>query len=476
MHVTDLLPEIAVLVAAVVLLLAALALPRSRQHWCALGALAALAAAGGLCVQQLAQPPRLAMGDTWAIDGAGIWARLLVLAASAACVLLAPGWLRSDRRHGEFYGVLLLGVLGAMLMAGAADLLQLTMAVLLSSVTGYALAAWHRQWALSVEAGMKYFLVGLFTNTLLLVGVTLLFGLAGSTRLGVLASALAAAPRAPLLPVVALGLTLVGVLFKLGAVPAHPWVPDVAQGAPAPSAAFLTVVPKIGAALALLRLLQAFPAQAESWRLLLALLALATMTLGNLMALWQSDLRRLLGWSSVSQVGYALMAPAVLGTSGQAAPALLFFLAGYAAGNIGAFAVVTHLRGRTELAHYRGLVAQRPWTAAALVLALLSLVGIPPLVGFAGKLALFTAALDGGAGWLAVAAILNTVLSLFYYLRVIATMVLDAPASATALPTQTLGRWSALALGISVLLVLLAGVVMPLQGWPYGGTADLLRR
>lgn len=471
MHVTDLLPEIAVLVAAVVLLLAALALPRERQYWCAVAALAALAAAGGLCVQQLGQPPRLAMGDTWVIDGAGIWARLLVLAASAGCVLLGPGWLRSDRRHGEYYGMLLLGVLGAMLMAGAADLLQLTMAVLLSSVTGYALAAWHRQWGLSVEAGMKYFLVGLFTNTLLLVGVTLLFGLAGSTRLEALAAALAAAPRVPLLPV-ALGLTLVGVLFKLGAVPAHPWVPDVAQGAPAPSAAFLTVVPKIGAALALLRLLQALPAQAESWRPLLALLALATMTLGNLMALWQSDLRRLLGWSSVSQAGYALMAPAVLGASAQAAPALLFFLAGYAAANTCAFAAVAHLRGRTELAHYRGLLASQPWTAAALSLALLSLVGIPPLVGFVGKLGLFTVTIQGGAVWLAVAAMANTVLSLFYYLRVIGTMVLDAPGAAA----QTLGRWSGAALAILTLLVLLLGIIAPLRGWPLAGQEQLLGR
>lgn len=471
MHVTDVLPEIAVLVAAVALLLLAIALPRGHQHWCAVLGLGALAVAGLLCARQLAEPPHLGMGNTWAIDGAATWARLLVLASTAGCVVLGPPWLREDRRHGEFYAVLMLGALGAMLMAGAADLLQLTMAILLSSATGYVLAAWHRAWALSVEAGMKYFLVGLFASTLLLVGVTVLFGLTASTRLQDMAPALARIPQVPLLPV-GLGLTLVGLLFKLGAVPAHPWVPDVAQGAPAPAAAFLTVVPKIGAAIALARLLHAFPAQAESWRPLMALLALATMTLGNLMALWQSDLRRLLGWSSVSQAGYALMALAVLDASAQAVPALLFFLAGYAAANTCAFAAVTHLRGRTELSDYRGLAASRPWTAAALTLALLSLVGIPPLAGFVGKLGLFTVTIEGGATWLAVAAVVNTVLSLFYYLRVIGTMVQDAPAAAA----QTLGRWTGAALSILALLVLLLGIVAPLRGWPVASQGQLLGR
>ena len=204
----------------------------------------------------------------------------------------------------------------------------------------------------------------------------------------------------------------------------------------------------------------------------MALLALATMTLGNLMALWQTDLRRLLGWSSVSQAGYALMALAVLGVGAQAVPALLFFLAGYAAANTCAFAAVTHLRGRTALADYRGLVASQPWTVAALALALLSLVGIPPLAGFVGKLGLFTAAIDGGAAWLALAAIVNTVLSLFYYLRVIGTMVLDPPPAAA----QTLGRWTGAAVTVLSLLVLLLGILAPLQGWPVAGHGQLLGR
>src|SRR5699024_8716261 len=153
---------------------------------------------------------------------------------------------------------------------------------------------------------------------------------------------------------------------------------------------------------------------------LIAALSVTTMTIGNLAALWQTDVRRLLGWSSVSQSGYALMAVAVIGLTDQALPALLFFLAAYAAANLAAFAVVTQLRGRTDIEHYRGLAAARPGVALVLVLSFLSLVGIPPLAGFVGKLLLFLAAIDAGYAWLAVAAVINTVVSLFYYLRVLA--------------------------------------------------------
>lgn len=458
MPVADLLPEIAVLVGAAILLLVALFVPRHRQGAGAPLALLTLATAAWLCARQLDEAPHLTFAGTWAVDGAGAWARLLILAAGALCVPLVPGWLRTDPRHGEYYAVLMLATLGAMALAGATDLLQLVMAVLLSSVTGYTLAAWHRGWALSVEAGMKYFLVGAFSNTLLMIGVVLLFGLAAGTRLSEVGSALSATPLLQL----GFALVVVGLVFKLGAAPAHMWVPDVAQGAPVPSAAFLTVIPKVGAAIALVRLLQALPAESIGWRPLIAALAVLTMTLGNLMALWQTDLRRLLGWSSVSQAGYALVSVAVLGATGQALPALLFFLAGYAAANVCAFAAVAHLRGRTALVDWQGVFTARPWVAGALALSLLSLVGIPPLGGFIGKLGVFLAAIDGGYAWLAAVAAANTVVSLFYYLRVIGPMFFDDPAKEVA----TLGPASAAALLASALVVLALGLVGPLLGWP----------
>lgn len=461
MPLGDVAPEIAVLLAAVAALLTASFVPRRLQWLGAPIALAGVIAAMVLCAMQLAGLPQLTFQGVWALDGASIWARLIILAATAITVALTPEWLARDTRHGEYYAILLLSALGAMVLAGAADTLQLVMGVLLSSVTGYTLAAYHRDWALSVEAGMKYFLIGALANTVLMIGVTLLFGLFGATGYSELAARLATAP-AQAMTLLALALVVVGVAFKLGAVPAHAWMPDVAEGAPAPAAAFLTVAPKIGAAVALARLLALFPGEAIAWHALIAALSVATMTIGNLAALWQTDVRRLLGWSSVSQSGYALMAVAVIGLTDQALPALLFFLAAYAAANLAAFAVVTQLRGRTDIEHYRGLAAARPGVALVLVLSFLSLVGIPPLAGFVGKLLLFLAAIDAGYAWLAVAAVINTVVSLFYYLRVLAPVVFDHSKT----PMATLGRSAGCGMWLGGAAVVVLGLAAQVWlGW-----------
>ena len=448
MPIGDVSPEIAVLVSAVLGLLAASFLPHRRQWMCAAVAGVGLGLAAVLCALKLSESPHLTFSGTWAIDTASIWGRLVILAASAVTVLCTPEWLRSDRRHGEYYTLLMLSTLGAMMMAAASDTLQLVMGMLLASITGFVMAAYHRDWAVSVEAGMKYFVLGAFANSLLMIGVALLYGLLGSSGYAAMASALATAPHSPLL-LLALTLVVIGIAFKLGAVPAHAWLPDVAQGAPAPAAAFLTVVPKIGAAIALARLLALFD-DVAGWHTLLAAMAMATMTLGNLAALRQNDLRRLLGWSSVSQSGYALMAIAVVGATGHGLPALLLFLASYAAANLAAFAAITQLRGRTSLRDFEGLARSRPGAATVLTLSLLSLAGIPPLAGFAGKLMLFVATIDAGYTALAVVALLNTVISLFYYLRVLAPMFFAKAAG----PVDQLGPCAAAAmLGSGALVV-----------------------
>jgi NADH-quinone oxidoreductase subunit N len=464
MPVGDVLPEIAVIVSAVLVLLWASFAGRARQWVGAPIALAGIAIAGLFCAMQAGEA-RLTFHGTWAIDGASVWARLLILAATAFTVLLGPAWFRTDRRHGEYYAMLLLSALGAMALAGAADLLQLLIAVLLSSVTGYVLAAYHRDWALSVEAGMKYFLIGALASAVLTIGITILIGMLGSSGYTEIARALETSPAPPLI-LLGTALVVIGIGFKLAAAPAHSWMPDVAEGAPVPSAAFLTVVPKIGAAIALARFVGLFPPDAVAIRPLVAILAFATMTLGNLAALWQEDVRRLLGWSSVSQSGYALMAVCVVGLSGSALDALLVFLAAYAAANLAAFAVVAHLRGRTERASYGGLAAARPAAAAVLVVALLSLVGIPPLAGFFGKLALFAATIDGGYAWLAVAAVANTVLSLFYYLRVIAPAYFAAKRESV----PVLARSTAFAAGLGGLAVLGFGLILGIVSAGVGGT------
>lgn len=452
MPVGDVAPQIALLVGIAAVVVGSLFMPHRRQWLAAPVALAAIAISA---VAQIAgQPPsaRTTFQGQWALDALTTWGAVAILVTAAATVALSPRWMRTDPRHGEYYAVVLLATLGAQVMAGAADLLELITGLLLSSVTGYVLASYHRRSPLSAEAGVKFFLIGGLTNALLLVGAVLVFALAGTTHYRAMPTVLAGVD--PTLLVAAVALLVVGLAFELGAVPAHAWVPDVAQGAPAPAAAFLTVAPKIGALIALARLVEVLP-DAVGWRPLVAVVAAATMTVGNLSALWQNDLRRLLGWSSVSQSGYGIMAAVAVGASPQAVPALLTFALAYALANLAAFGVVVALRGRTDVADYAGLARTRPWLALALTVAMLSLVGVPPLIGFTAKLQLFSAAIDAGYAWLAVVAVVNTVVSLFYYLRVIAPLYLaEQPAR---LPT--LGRWPTVTTTVAATAVLATGVL-----------------
>ncbi|CAN5651576.1 NADH-quinone oxidoreductase subunit NuoN [soil metagenome] len=441
MDVGHLAPEIIMVIGAVTAVLTAAFVGRARQGLptmiAGVAVVASAAASVGLAARSGQQ---LSFERAWALDGVTHAAEVLVATVTLLVLALSSPWFATDARRGEYPAIVLLCSTGAMVLAGAADTMEIVVGMLLVSVTGYTLAAYHRASPAAVEAGMKYFLIGALTNAVLMVGVVVLYGMAGTTNLAATRTALAGHADAAALVAVVIGLS-VGLAFEIGAVPAHVWVPDVAQASPAPSAALLTVVPKVGALIALVRVLHVLPDSAVAWRPVVAGLAAVTMTLGNLAALWQSDVRRLLGWSSVSQAGYALVAVVVIDRTDQAVPALLFFLAGYAVANTAAFAVITQLRGRSDIEQYRGLAGGRPWLAAALTIALLSLVGIPPLCGFVGKLTVFTAAIDGGYAWLAIVAVANTVISLFYYLRVVAAMYFDAAAGAG--PAPVLGRFAA---------------------------------
>lgn len=417
MPVGDLLPELLLVGGAVLVLLYALFAGRRRQAdaaWIALGTVGLVA---WVVASRLGEPQALTFFGTYAVDGAAGWAKVIVLGGTALTILLCVDWFRDDPRHGELYTLVLLAALGAIVLSAAADLMEIILGVLLSSATGYVLAGYHRRSRESGEAAIKYYLLGALSNGGMLFGAVLLFGLAGTTTLGGLREALPGADPLPL--AVGLGLVVVGLAFKMGAVPAHAWMPDVADGAPVPLAGFLTSIPKVGGLIALARLLSVVPDDGSGWRVLVALLAAATMTLGNLAALWQEDIRRLLGWSAVSQTGYGLMAVVALGRSDLALPALLYFLVAYVAGNLIAFAVLAELRGLRSVSAFAGLARTRPGLALALTIAFLSFLGIPPLAGFVAKLSLFGAAIEAGYTWLAVLAILNTVVSLFYYARVI---------------------------------------------------------
>lgn len=452
MPVGDLLPELILLVGAIGVLLVALFTPRRFQPalvWLSLGVVAGATLA---TLAQLGRGEGLTFFDTWALDGTAVAAKLIVLASAALVVSMTPQWFRSDHRAGEYQTMLLFATLSGAVLASASDLLELTVGLLLSSVTGYVLTAFHRRSKEAAEAAIKYYLLGALANATFLYGVLLLFGLSGSTTYPAVAAVLPAADRLGV--IAALVLAAVGLAFKVGAAPVHAWVPDVAQGAPAPSAAFLMVVPKVAGMVAILRFAVLFVDTGIGWRPLLALLAAVTMTLGNLAALWQDDLRRLLGWSAVSQTGYALMAPVALGRSDLAIASLLLFLAAYAAATLAAFGVVVELRGRTVIADYAGLARARPWLYTALVIAFLSMVGIPPLGGFAGKLAVFAATIDAGYAWLALLAVANTAVSLFYYVRVIGPGYTDpAPAE-----VPILGRSSAVAVTLATVAVVAIGV------------------
>lgn len=444
--VADVVPELWVLVGGVVVLLFALFAPRRLQPLAAPLALLALVGSGVTLVGRLTGPGQLTFTDTYAVDPVGGWGAMIILAATAGVVALSTVWFRNDPRHGEYYTLLLFSALGAMLLAGASDLMQFTLAMLLSSITGYVLAAYHRASRVASEAGIKYYLIGALTGAAMLIGIAYLFGLAGTTTLGGLAADLP--DHGPAL-VAGAALVLVAVAFKLGAVPAHAWVPDVAQGAPAPVAAFVTSVPKVGGFIFLARFVAALP-DTVGWRPLLALVALLTMTLGNLAALWQDDVRRLLGWSAVSQTGYGLLALVALGRSDLALPSLLVFLVAYVAGNLAAFGAVVQLRGRTKLADYHGLARHRPWMAAAIAVAFLSFIGVPPLVGFVAKLLLFAAAIEAAYLWLAVAGVVNTIISIFYYVRVLAPTYFEQPPKPVAVLGTAAGTATLLFAGATI--------------------------
>lgn len=452
MPVGDLIPEVVLLAGAVVVVLIAVFTPRSLQWvtvWATLGVLGIAAVA---TVRQAGAPQALTFFDTWALDGVATAGKLLILASAALVSAMSWEWMRSDHRAGEYQALLLFATLGGVMLAAAADILELTLGLLLSSATGYMLAAYHRNSKESAEAGMKYYLVGALASASFVFGVALMFGLAGSTTYPALKAELGAADVTGV--VAAATLLAIGLAFKAGAVPAHVWVPDVADGAPIPSAAFLLVIPKIGGVIAIARLSVVLFETGVGWRPLVALLAAATMTLGNLAALRQDDVRRLLGWSAVSQTGYALMAPVALGRSDLAIPSLLLFLLAYAAANLAAFGVVAELRGLRQRQDYAGLVRTRPWLLVALALAFLSMVGIPPLVGFAGKLALFAATIDAGYLWLALLAVANSVASLYYYVRVLGPAYFE-PAPR---PLPVLGQATAGVTALASVAVIAAGV------------------
>ncbi|MGC5309893.1 NADH-quinone oxidoreductase subunit N [Micromonospora zamorensis] len=450
-----LLPEMLLVVGALTALLGGSFVPRHQQWKIRVLTAGVLVAVMVTAAIGMAGPARTAFDDSYIIDTATGVARILASAATLLVLMLAADEIAGTARESETCALLLFGAAGTVLLAGAHDLLVLAAGFLLATIPLYGLIGLVFT-ARGAEAAMKTYLMGALFGILLLTGVTILSGLTGSTGYAELTNAL---PDVPPAAVSGAAVALVaGLMFKAGGVPGHFWVPDAAQGGNATAATFLTTVPKIGAVVAVYRLVSILP-DAVPWPALIATVAVASMTLGNLAAYWQSDPRRLLGWSTVSQVGFVLVPVVVAGTSDLALPSLLVYLTAYTVTNIAAFAVTAALPDRRALGDYQGLAAQRPWLAAALVVALLGLVGTPPTGVFVGKLTTATAAWDGGHGWLAVVVFINTLLSLFYYLRwIVPTYRQPQRDASTREETRSRRRWSPVTAVTAAALSLAAGV------------------
>ncbi|MFD5133157.1 NADH-quinone oxidoreductase subunit N [Streptomyces olindensis] len=406
-----------------------------------------------------------AFGDSFALDTLTATSRIVILGATLLVLALAMPRMYADPRETEFYVLLQLASAGALMMAGAQDLLLLAAGYLLASVPAYALAGFRKDGP-GTEAAMKFYVVGALLGVVMLAGITALLAAGRVTSYPMLRTELAEAP-AGLVAAGTLAL-LAGVLFKAGGVPGHFWVPDAVQGSSGPVAAFLTTIPKIGALAAFYRLAAVPLADADlPWAGLVAVLSVASMTLGNLAAFFQQDVKRLLAYSTISQVGYLLLPVAVAGRTALDQEALLYYLAAYALTNLGAFAVVCALPGAHAIDDYRGLARAHPALVASLVVCLLGLVGTPPTAVFLGKLEAFSAAIDGGYAWLAVVAAVNTVASLFYYLRWIAPAFLArGPGSDPGAMSRSAAAVAYGAATGSVVLGVLGGTVLDVLGGP----------
>ena len=382
-------------------------------------------------------------GGTYRIDQIAGWAKLILLPGTALALLMARAEIAGQDREGSVYALITLVTLGALMLAGGGDMMLLVLGVVLTGLGSFALVAFPRDDA-ATEAAMKYLVFGAVTGSVMIYGITFWFGGTGST----LFSTLGALEGKPLIAIAGLVAVIVGLGYKAALVPFHFWAPDAYDGAPVSIAAYLSVITKAAAFFAFAQVLRDLPRDA-GWPLALALISAVTMTYGYLAALVQTNLVRLIAYSSVAQSGYFLMGVVALGVSPLALPGIIVFAAAYVAMNLGAFAVVM-IAGR-DLEDMQGFGRRRPMAGMAMVIFLLSLTGIPPLFGFVGKVYLLTAAVEAGFLWLAVIGILNSVLALGVYLRIVVPMY----RTAEAVPAQPQSPLLAGVLTVAGLITLL---------------------
>jgi len=404
----------------------------------------------------------VSMQGMFAVDGVALFAKLILLSTCAMAVLISYHYLSRRRIHrGEYYPLLLFSTAGMTLLAAANDLLLVFLALEILSLALYVLAGFSRRDDASQESAMKYFLLGAFSSAFLLYGIAIMYGATNTTSISGI-SAVAAQANSRLM-FTAMGLLAVGFCFKVAAVPFHMWTPDVYQGAPTSVTGFMAAGTKAAGFVALLRVfLVALGPLQWDWRPVLWIIAVLTMVVGSVIALTQTDMKRLLAYSSIAHAGYVLVA--VVAASHEGTSAALFYLVVYAFMTLGAFAMIIASapggKERLSLSDWQGIGQRHPVFAGAMTLFLLSLAGIPPTAGFMGKFFVFSAAVQSGETGLVVVGVLTSAIAAFFYLRVIVAMWLQDP-DPEAMP---LGPTPALVAGLAVA----AAVVIVIGVWPQG--------
>jgi NADH-quinone oxidoreductase subunit N len=428
------LPEIILGVSACALFVMEPFIPKEKRDIMAYFSLAALTLSG-LSLILLCGKNISAFNGMIVIDPYALVFKTLLLGASILTILISFQYVKIERIHlGEYYGLILFATIGMMLLPASADLLSVYLSLELMSMSFYILAAFMRKDARSIEAGIKYFLAGIFTSGLILYGIAFLYGITGTTHLGAIRATLASqnAPSILANPILffALVLLIAGFGFKIAAVPFHMWAPDVYEGAPTPVTALLSVGSKLATFSAMLRVFVfGLAANANDWQQLLWIIAALTMTLGNVAALVQTNFKRLLAYSSIAHAGYLLMGLLAKSESGMAA--VITHAVAYLFMTLGAFTMIILVckegtRG-DQISDLKGLGQAYPMVGIAFILFALSLIGIPPTAGFVGKLLLFGAAIEGQFYWLAVIGVINSAISLYYYFKVATVMFMEDP-------------------------------------------------
>lgn len=435
------IPEIVLTLALLAVVLADIAFPRIRNTATFLISTIGLMVAFYFIIPQFNLEPEKLFFNMVAMDRLAVFFKGFLVLASFLVLLATPGSRELSRSHlGEFYALLLGVTLAMLLLAGSIDMLMLYLSLEMVSLTSYIMVGYLRNDRQSNEASLKYILFGAVSTGSMLYGITLLFGLTGTTNIYAIREALsngAAAGSNGLTLLVATSLILAGFGFKTAAVPFHFWCPDVYTGAPTPVTAFLSVAPKAAGFATLIRFFysglsdtttssQWAPFASLNWTLLLLIVSIITMTLGNIAALRQDNMKRMLAYSSIAHAGYIFMGAVVLARDGL--QAVLIYLITYLFMNLGAFLVVIEIFNQTGSFHlkdYQGLYARSPFLAVAMTIFLLSLMGIPPFAGFFGKLFVFGAAVNHNLVWFAVVGAINSVIAVYYYARVIKAMIIE---------------------------------------------------